>query len=375
MASAMIFGSGQRLTVQARQKIKTAEAADKFNQDLLAKLQPFVDNGQTPQFDDVDIAQNPIPYDQFELFFSTLSTSGVLVERLRLFGCATMDDSAALLLADWLRLTTAENCPHELHISDCALTSDGFSAIMDAIAGNDAFPTPDRGGRRCPVYMRIENNYIEDEVIQEKIDSGLLVEYQKNGPIRGPVASNPEAKVKFICPIKGQFKQKKGVPPSPEDAPPPKPVYDRYTQQQEQAKGKGKGYGSWSAPQAWPAPVSWQQPQQQAWQAPQQQAWQQPQQQAWSQPAWAQQGAKPQVVQRQATPVPAKVVTASPQPAAFNAFNGTATVRSAADRSRTPVKPKQAPLPKPWEEQWSDEYQIPYYWNSETGESLWERPS
>lgn len=362
----MILGNGQLLTVQARQKLRTPEAANKFNEDLLAKIQPFIEKGATPKFDDIDVAQNPIPYDQFDTFFSTLSTSGILVERLRLFGCATMDDSVAMLLADWLRLTTPENCPHELHLSDCAMTSDGFTAIMDAIEGSDAFPTPDRGGRRCPLYMRIESNYIEDAVIQEKIDSGILVEFQKTGPIRGPVPSNPEAKVKFICHGKGQFKQKKGSPPAPEDAPPPKPVFDRYTQQQQQqqqaqpAKGGGKGtqYG-WTVPQA------------QAW--PAQQVWQPPQQQAWGQPAWgqAQHVQRPHVVQA----IPKANSAASQQKATFNAFSGRSngTAGSAADRSRTPA-PKQQPLPKPWEEHWSDEYQIPYFWNADTGEALWERP-
>lgn len=32
------------------------------------------------------------------------------------------------------------------------------------------------------------------------------------------------------------------------------------------------------------------------------------------------------------------------------------------------------PLPPPWEEYYSDNYRIPYYYNTETGESSWERP-
>mmetsp|Transcript_88205 Transcript_88205/g.224560 ORF Transcript_88205/g.224560 Transcript_88205/m.224560 type:complete len:463 (-) Transcript_88205:79-1467(-) len=53
------------------------------------------------------------------------------------------------------------------------------------------------------------------------------------------------------------------------------------------------------------------------------------------------------------------------------------------DRSRSPAprtqmlvpqQPKEAPLPPGWEEQFSDEYNIPYFWNTETQESSWERP-
>merc|ERR1712039_781676 len=46
-------------------------------------------------------------------------------------------------------------------------------------------------------------------------------------------------------------------------------------------------------------------------------------------------------------------------------------------KSRPPVPPKsvakEAPLPHPWEEQFSEEHGIPYFWNSETGEAVWER--
>merc|ERR1719410_2324659 len=58
------------------------------------------------------------------------------------------------------------------------------------------------------------------------------------------------------------------------------------------------------------------------------------------------------------------------------------TSGTANDRSRTPVPPTKQPpkvvkpkLPYPWEEQWSEEYGIPYFWNADTGESVWETPT
>jgi hypothetical protein len=32
-------------------------------------------------------------------------------------------------------------------------------------------------------------------------------------------------------------------------------------------------------------------------------------------------------------------------------------------------------LPSPWEEHWSEEYGLHYFWNSKTGDSTWERPT
>merc|ERR1712083_843068 len=58
---------------------------------------------------------------------------------------------------------------------------------------------------------------------------------------------------------------------------------------------------------------------------------------------------------------------------------------AAQDRSRTPVARTAAPpktqppnknkngLPSPWEEHFSEEHGVPFYWNSETGEAVWEK--
>merc|ERR1719203_1169759 len=99
---------------------------------------------------------------------------------------------------------------------------------------------------------------------------------------------------------------------------------------------------------------------------------------AFSQPGTA---AARQGVVRTATPASAlSASTASVWPRG--------TSGGAADRSRTPTgrtatptqpaKPppkKKSDLPYPWEEHWSEDYQIPYFRNSETGDSLWERPT
>jgi len=379
------------------------------NKDLMAKIQNYVDRGINPSFHDFDISQNPIPYDQFDQLFTALTTAGSRVERLRFFGCATLDDAVALLLAEWLRTTTVETCPQEMHISDCALTSDGFGMIVDAIEINDAFPTPDGFGRRNPVYMRVESNYIEDSVIQERINSGVIVEFLKaSGPIRGPVATAPNAKIKLLVHARQNFSQKKGSPPAPQLAAPPKPVWDRNAEDEAKAKGNLSSQQQWPSwtqtppPwRAWPAGSSWP-----AAQAAAPTMWQQPvqnfKQTAWptwptaasaATPGWMQSASPKATIQPTITPrwmqqAPQKasiqptVQKATIQPAVLNpsgantALNGTATTTKTDARSRSPppkVASKQ--LPKPWEEHFSEEFGLPYYWNAETDESRWERPT
>mmetsp|Transcript_16974 Transcript_16974/g.46335 ORF Transcript_16974/g.46335 Transcript_16974/m.46335 type:complete len:111 (+) Transcript_16974:78-410(+) len=88
---------------------------------------------------------------------------------------------------------------------------------------------------------------------------------------------------------------------------------------------------------------------------------------------------------RGAVPSPMSRLGAAFKPQANrHAAQGTACM--AADRSRTPQprndRPKPTSLAKaktslqhPWEEHFSDEFGIPYFWNSETGESVWEKPT
>ena len=188
------------MNVRAQMKLKTADAVKQFKHDLLEKIRAYQEKGLTPAFIDFDVSKNPMPSDQLAALFCTFRTTGVRVEMLRMFGCAFLDDNAMVSLAGWLRTVTRETAPMELHFSDCAISLKGFVQLLDAIEGNAAFPGQDRTGRRCPLYLRLENNYIQPETaIQAKIDEGVITPYMKNsGPIRGSVPSAPDAKIKLL---------------------------------------------------------------------------------------------------------------------------------------------------------------------------------
>ena len=73
---------------------------------------------------------------------------------------------------------------HELHLSDCAITSDGFNNLMNAVEGNANFPVlilKNGVPMMAPLYCRLERNYIKVEDIQDKIDTGTLTTFKKNG--------------------------------------------------------------------------------------------------------------------------------------------------------------------------------------------------
>ncbi|CAE7194430.1 unnamed protein product, partial [Symbiodinium necroappetens] len=174
-----------RLALCLRRKLKDDNDAHLFCAELDRRIEEAAEKAETLKFEDFDISQNAIPTEHLETMFNSISSPSVHIERLRAFGIATFDDTAAILLSGWLQGVTASNVPHEMHLSDCALTAVGFRAIMDALTDNDVFPAadprnPQRG--QLPIYMRVvEGNYIESSALQTAVDNGVAITFTKTG--------------------------------------------------------------------------------------------------------------------------------------------------------------------------------------------------
>jgi hypothetical protein len=333
--------------------------------------------------------------------FNVLALVGVKVQRLRLFGCPGFDDNAMQALSEHMANDlSSETAPAEMHLSDCALTSDGFNLLMNAIEEKELYPTSIARGRSVPLYLRLENNYIDEAIMQEKIDAGIIRKYKKAPGVQQE--AGPGVKVNLVVNKDTGLQQKTGTPPSLEDAPPPKEVYDRSSSWNDKG-GKGSGWSNnswkgsgWTDRSKGPSKGSWSSPKGgQQWNNIRP-AMVQPNPNlrssimgAMARPAL---GApvRPGVVRPPGGGVIRPVVQ-TPRPA-WNNVRPTGgakgqtwpggTSGTATDRSRTPVPPTKQPptvvkpkLPYPWEEQWSEEYGIPYFWNADTGESAWETPT
>lgn len=461
MALPLIQHAGQGLEVKGRRRLGSATEFEGFLEQLSKEIEKKPAGKCV--ISDLDVSQNKLSTEQFEILFALLAESKVGVMRFRMFGCATINDEVMLVIANYFRglADGAEVVPREMHLSDCAITSEGFTTFMAAIEETELYPVMAGGKYGQALYLRLENNYIEEAVIQEKVDAGIIRAHKKTDP----KSNEAGAKVDLVVQHGGSFQQKQGTPPPPEKAPPPKLIHDRFQEEmtarqypanaaqymmgmmQNVAGAWQQGWGSQQAHkpsvlaprpvQARPAGVAalpaaaaawnqaggWQQ-QPHGWQQPQQQAaggWPQQAAAAWPQQprpaaaAWPQQP-RPAAAAWQQQQQPRPAAAAWPQqqqprpglmqqrPAGmaavrpgggFNAFGGNVAAQlgrsaTATDRSRTPAghgarpaavaaPPKQAPpkaggLPPPWEEQHSEEYGIPYYWNAETGEALWEKP-
>eukprot|EP00928_Gymnodinium_smaydae_P010922 TRINITY_DN14114_c0_g1_i1.p1 TRINITY_DN14114_c0_g1~~TRINITY_DN14114_c0_g1_i1.p1 ORF type:complete len:419 (+),score=89.99 TRINITY_DN14114_c0_g1_i1:100-1356(+) len=411
----MVSATPAGLEIHCRRRLGDAKAFEAFHKDLSQRLTKAVEANpaSAPVIADLDLSQNKLTQEQFEEVFNTLSSTNARVERFRLFGCATLGDEVMRVIADYLRgLPDSETAPSEMHLSDCAITADGFQQLMTAVEETDLYPkrTQSSTDKGQTLYLRVENNYIGEETIQLYLDGGLLQPWSKtSGNRMAPLVGGH--KVSLVQPPnRAGFGQKQGDPPAPDNAPPPKWVNDKFGEWMNQQSGKGAqgwnsgkgaaaavalaaglaaygqpaygGYGNSSYGGYGGKGGSWQQPVQQQ-QRPPFQHQPQPVRPVVPQTVLGK-GAANIVLPPAAGVVPgvrpAVVAGGKAAGGGYAAAVGSAAAR-AADRSRTPAprqpavvpaaKPK---LPYPWEEHWSDEYSIPYYWNSETGDSMWTPP-
>jgi len=383
------------LEVKARQRLNTDAAFNDFMTNFMEKLNAPV-SGENVIVSDLDLSQNKLTLEQWSQITTALSTVNARVLRFRLFGSASLNDDVMVHIADYLAGLTEKEAPTEMHLSDCAITTAGFAYFMEKIESVDYLPLKSgAGGRSTPLYLRIENNYIEEEAIKDKVDAGVIKTFTKK---EGRPSGDKGAKINMLVSTPGRYQQKSGSPPAPEDAPAPKHINDLNSRGQWSAGGGAQartGSQNWrpsGGQQQWPA-VS-----------------RTVATQRWSAPAATQ---KPGVTpinrygNKNIMPTSSRTGTQyaaghrSSTVASGGANRGFGFNQGSVDRSRTPMgrggngmaatrgsvgkggtkgagKGKgggASKLPPGWEEHHSTDYDIPYYWNSETGASVWERPT
>lgn len=101
--------------------------------------------------------------------------------------------------AGWLATVTPETAPWEIHLSDCAITTEGFLIMMTALEDNDAFPSDKgRSHEPAPMYLRLECNYIDETIIKEKVDENVCTEFQRRARARARPSLRPPPSASFL---------------------------------------------------------------------------------------------------------------------------------------------------------------------------------
>lgn len=205
----MIRRVGNKFTVGLRQQLWNAAQVEQFCTELAAILESEVRAGRTASFDDFDLSQNAISPEGFDEIFLHLAISEARIERFKAFGCSSMDDTVVAMLASWLAGAAKEAMPQELHLSDCAITGEGFTALAQVLEESEVLPVKEPSGKSVPIYVRLEHNYIDETLLKAKADEGIMKMWKKTDPM----PQDPMIKWRLVVWEYGQFAQHKGSPP------------------------------------------------------------------------------------------------------------------------------------------------------------------
>lgn len=283
----------------------------------------------------------------------------------------------------------------EMHLSDCAITSDGFEALMTSLETSDAYPCPDLRfpDRSVPLYLRLENNYINEESIKAKVEEGTVCTFRKQ---EQNSSRQSDAKCRILLRDNGSFAQREGPPPAPEDAPPPKPVREKGKGEKGKGKDKGgkSGKGKDSKGKGKSEEAPWRRAAedrkgggkgkgvaalpgrevQRTIEKPTGKGSGKGGRYASAMPSSAYDRAAPSRAVAKAKTVFTPRANGKSAEKESSGGKGTAKGKETSGGKGKGKGLQTGKLPYPWEEHWSDEFGLAYYWNAKTGESLWEKP-
>lgn len=333
------------------------------------------------RFQNIDIAQ--VAWDSLNIsqLLGVLQEKAASTDRLKAFKCGFGDDVAELI-ESWLMDIPSDRLPSEIHLSHNKLTAKGMALIVDLLETkrNELKIKP------APIWFRIESNDVDRSYLEQLAAEGKLVYAKTLGAYER--TGNKTAVISM---------------PSLGGASSPAPAWP--AQQQAWPAQQPQ----WPAMQAhWPA----QQAPQQAWGAALGWGAVAPAKGAWPANGWAATPANgkasPAPAGKAASSIGAGFVSPAVAAARAAATGKGKAVAATVDRSRSPAPrvtqmiqqrqqgqpvrqqvqqvlqkqqppPKKVvaaekPLPPNWEKHHSDEFNIPFWWNSVTEESVWERP-
>jgi len=339
-------------------------------------------------FDNIDVSQVQWDALSFSILMDVLIEKGVSSVRFKAFKCG-LDDESIKLIASWLDGLPAENMPSELHLSNNQITNEGFDALLASLDGKRA----ELAQQASPVWVRVENNKVDEASLKELEGQGKLI---KVAALRD---RRPGQAVMAMPSFAGYSKAaattswsgggKSGGPSWWAGGAAAGAAATGWSGSQASAGKWGGGGGGTSWPAGGASGGAWDRSSAGskggkggAWDSGGGSAGYggRPATQALAAPvARAGYGAPArQMPAQQQRPA----VTIQQRPQTFQAF-GSAARTNAADRSRTPVsaaarkpaEPAKPKLPPGWSSEWSEEYQIPYFWHADSGESVWEPPT
>lgn len=334
-----------------------------FCEALRAKLSEYEWGDVT--FDNIDVSQVEWNALNFSVLLEVLQEKGISTKRLKAFKCG-LDDECVMGIGAWMEALPAEGMPSEIHLSNNRITQEGFDTLFQVLESKRT----ELAEQAVPVWVRVENNQVDQANLEELCTNGKVV---KCAGIRDRQPGQAVMAMPSFQTGKGGGGAARWSSAAPQVVSP-----------------KGAKGGWQTSPWGGGKDSQWGGGRSDAWPGG---AWGACGGSSWDTGSWSPGHATPAV---QALPAPRVlpprsfgkgVPSAIRPPASYNngGVQAQARVSAAADRSRTPVArtpvaPRNPPESGPkllpgWSKEWSEEYQIPYFWNKDTGDSLWEAPT
>jgi len=357
------------------------DQAAAFCEALRSRIQEY-EHGEC-FFENVDVSQVAWVPEDFSLLLDVLQENACSANRFKAFKCK-LDDEGLNVVAGWLESLDADHMPSEVHLTDNAITDEGFKLLFGVFEGK----REDRSEKAPPIWLRVENNKIDEECVKSLAEEDKVV-------FVNSVRDRPTGSTAVVCMPSHAFRfpKQSAAAPAPAAAAaatatsgrkPPPMVVPMQTQRPPLMTVPGQPRPqtrlAMVAPGTRPVPpltsparrmvpagsTPVMVPHAARWGA---------QSQARPAQAWGQ-ASRPMLYPSRAAagraPAPGGASGASKQ---VDTGSTPTVARSRSPPRKRPQEPKQKPLPFGWEEHFSEEYQVAYYWNQETDESMWERPS
>jgi len=383
------------------------------------------------KMDNLDVSQVQWNTLSFSVLLDILQEGGIATKRIKAFK-ANLDDDAIKCLASYLESLPPTSLPDEVHLSNNQITQEGLSALLGTIELKRS--QVEQQASLKPIWVRLENNKVDDAILKSLLAEGRAVLVKRVGerPIghtaaiampsfegyeqyaaakaagKGaalaalPAAWAAASKGAAGCGWKGagkdQWSSGKGDSWGKGDS---SGKGDSWGKGDSSGKGGSWGKssstgGSWSTGAQEAPGGSWSK-EGSSWSSGngnggwKDDAWKSGG--SWNSGNWWEDQNKAKTDSWSGGNSWAQV-----QANAGNHGKGQGDTDAASVRSRTPppvfaqravhvpVPARKgfakgggaapgALLPDPWEEHFSDEYKIPYFWNRDTGDAVWERPT
>ena len=300
---------------------------------------------QQCNFENIDVSNVQWEALNFSDLVDVLNEAGVATKRFKAFKCGLSDDSLLYLAEIWLQNVDANKMPAEIHLSHNSFGATGFEALLDVLETKRS----QMRNKQPPIWLRVEKSGLDVSMLNKLAEQGRAyfcrnIADARSGPTTAVVAMPaPAGSVMPAASGQAVWNSQSSYSSSP-----------MMTQGQQ-----GRSWNQSPSNNQWfSCGISWNQ-----------------QKQSGNGGSWNANGNNNNGSQSDNSTKWWEKDDGNNRGATKAAPIGAKRPRIVGPEKKVaPKASEDPPLLPGWEKQWSFEYGLPFFWNAETGASMWEAP-